>query len=286
MEKRNEKKLGGFLGFVEKAGNKIPHPVVLFIALAVIVILVSALGEAQGWDVTYFDGRQGETITVEVKSLLNAEGLNYMFNSAVKNFTGFTPEGTVLVAIMGVGVAEASGLINTGLKKVLLSVNPRFLTAVVVFVGIMSNVADASGYVVVIPIGAMMFAAAGRHPIAGLAAAFSGVSGGFSANLLISPTDAVLAGITNEALNAVGADYTVAATGNWYFLIASTFLITILGTIVTEKIVEPRLGKYTGDYTFDQEPVSEVESRGIRNAGLALLAFMAVMGFLMFAGGD
>lgn len=286
MEKRNEKKLGGFLGFVEKAGNKIPHPVVLFIALAVIVILVSALGEAQGWDVTYFDGRQGETITVEVKSLLNAEGLNYMFNSAVKNFTGFTPVGTVLVAIMGVGIAEASGLINTGLKKVLLSVNPRFLTAVVVFVGIMSNVADASGYVVVIPIGAMMFAAAGRHPIAGLAAAFSGVSGGFSANLLISPTDAVLAGITNEALNAVGADYTVAATGNWYFLIASTFLITILGTIVTEKIVEPRLGKYTGDYTFDQEPVSEVESRGIRNAGLSLLAFMAVMGFLMFAGGD
>ncbi|NLW42350.1 MAG: TIGR00366 family protein [Tissierellia bacterium] len=286
MENKNEKKLDGFLGFVEKAGNKIPHPVVLFIALALIVIVVSAIGEAQGWNVTYFDGRKGEEATVAVTSLMNAEGLNYMFNSAVKNFTGFTPVGTVLVAIMGVGVAEASGLINTGLKKVLLSVNPSFLTAVVVFVGIMSNVADASGYVVVIPIGAMMFAAAGRHPIAGLTAAFSGVSGGFSANLLISPTDAVLAGITNEALNAVGTDYTVAATGNWFFLIASTFLITTIGTIITEKIVEPRLGTYTGDYTFDHEPVTELESRGIRNAGISLLIFAVIMGILMFAGGD
>lgn len=283
MGKKDEK-LGGFLGFVERAGNKIPHPVVLFIALALIVILVSAIGESQGWSVTYFDGRAGEQTTVEVISLLNAEGLNYMFNSAVTNFTGFTPVGTVLVAIMGVGVAEASGLINTGLKKVLMSVNPRFLTAVVVFVGIMSNVADASGYVVVIPLGAMMFAAAGRHPIAGLAAAFSGVSGGFSANLLISPTDAVLAGITNEALNSVGADYTVAATGNWFFLIASTFLITILGTIITEKVVEPRLGTYKGDYVFDTEEVTELESKGIRNAGIALLVFAAIMGLLMFGG--
>lgn len=149
---------------------------------------------------------------------------------------------------MGVGVAESSGLIDTGLKKVLLGVNPRWLTAVVVFVDVMSNIADASGYVVVIPLGAMMFAASGRHPIAGLAAAFSGVSGGFSANLLVSPNDAVLVGITNESLKALGTDYQIAATGNWFFLIASTFLITILGTIVTEKIVEPRLGDYTGDY--------------------------------------
>lgn len=172
MEKKNDKKIGGFLGFVERAGNKIPYPVVLFIGLALLVIVVSAIGQARGWSVNYYDAREGQEVTIEVISLLIPEGLSYIFNSAVKNFTGFAPLGTVLVAIMGVGVAEYSGLIDTGLKKVMLGVNPRWITAMVVFVGVMSNVADAAGYVLVIPLGAMIFAAAGRHPIAGLCAAY------------------------------------------------------------------------------------------------------------------
>lgn len=286
MSKKKEKEkrsfLDKFLGFIERAGNKIPHPVVLFIGLCALIILVSGLGAKLGWSATYYDARAGEDVVAQVQSLFNAEGLRYIFNSATTNFTGFAPLGTVLVAIIGVGVAEYSGLINTSLKKTLLNVSPKWLTAVVVFTGIMSNVADASGYVVVIPLGAMMFAAAGRHPIAGLAAAFAGVSGGFSANLLITPNDAVLAGITNEALKSVGSTYEIAATANWYFLIASTFLLVILGTFVTEKIIEPRLGKYTGEYIADKEPITQLENKGLRNAGIALLIFIAVMAFLMF----
>lgn len=276
----------GFLHKVEKIGNKIPHPVILFIVLSLIVILISAIGESKGWGVSYFDGKLGEDVTVQVKSLLNLDGLNYILNSAVNNYTSFAPLGTVLVAIMGVGVAESSGLINTGLKKVLMGVRDSWLTPIVVFVGVMSNVADASGYVVVIPLGAMMFAAAGRHPIAGLCAAFSGVSGGFSANLLISPNDAVLAGITNEALKSVNIDYTMATTGNWYFLIVSTLLITIVGSIVTEKIVEPRLGEYTGDYVQNTDKITPLENKGIRNAGISLLIFIIILAVMMFVGGD
>lgn len=280
----NEKKgfVDDFLSFIERAGNKIPHPVALFTILCGVIIVISGIGAKLGWEVTYFDARQGKEVIAAVQSLFNAEGLSYIFNSATKNFTGFAPLGTVLVAIIGVGVAEYSGLIDTSLKKVLLGVNPRWLTAVVVFTGIISNVADASGYVVVIPLGAMMFAAAGRHPIAGLAAAFAGVSGGFSANILLSPTDAVLAGLTNEALISGGINYEVATTANWYFLIASTFLITILGTIITEKVIEPRLGVYKGSYESDNKPVTELENKGIRNAGISLVIYLAIMGFLMF----
>lgn len=285
MSKKAPRKKGffdKFLGFIEKSGNKIPHPVVLFIGLCGLIILISSLGAKLGWSATYYDARAGEEALAEVQSLFNAEGLRYIFNSAVTNFTGFAPLGTVLVAIIGVGVAEHSGLINTTLKKTLLGVNSKWLTAVVVFTGIMSNIADASGYVVVIPLGAMMFAAAGRHPIAGLAAAFAGVSGGFSANLLISPNDAVLAGITNEALKSVGINYEIAATANWYFLIVSTVLLTILGTIVTERIIEPRLGKYEGKYEADNDPITELENKGLRNAGIALIIFTVIMAFLMF----
>ena len=128
----------------------------------------------------------------------------------------------------------------SSLKKLIIGVNPRLLTAIVVFAGIMSNIASTAGYVVVIPLGAIVFAGAGRHPIAGLAAAFAGVSGGYSANLLIGTTDPLLAGITNEALTSVGIDYQINATANWYFMIVSTFLLIILGTLVTEKIVEKK----------------------------------------------
>lgn len=282
-EEENEKKdfVNKFLSFIERAGNKIPHPVALFTILCGVIIIISGIGAKLGWEVTYFDARQGENVVATVQSLFNAEGLSYIFNSATKNFTGFAPLGTVLVAIIGVGVAEYSGLIDTSLKKVLLGVNPRWLTAVVVFTGIISNVADASGYVVVIPLGAMMFAAAGRHPIAGLAAAFAGVSGGFSANILLSPTDAVLAGLTNEALISGGINYEVATTGNWYFLIVSTFLIAILGTMVTEKVIEPRLGVYKGAYKSDNKPVTSLENKGIRNAGISLAIYLAIMAFLM-----
>lgn len=270
----------GFFGMIERVGNRLPHPVVLFILLAVGLIVLSEIIARFGVTVDYTDAA-GESVVVEAVSLMTGDGLAYIFNSAVTNFTGFAPLGTVLVAMLGVGVAEWTGLIGTTLKRLLQNVPTSLLTAAVLFAGIVSNIASDAGYVVVIPLGAIVFAAAGRHPIAGLAAAFAGVSGGFSANLMFGPTDALLAGITNEALTSAGYNYEVAVTANWYFLIVSTFVLTAVGAYVTEKIVEPRLGEYTGDYQPDDEPVTDDEKRGMRNALIALVLFLAVMAFLM-----
>jgi aminobenzoyl-glutamate transport protein len=284
MSERNANKneTKGFLKSVERIGNALPHPAMIFVYLSLAVIVISAIVAKVGEPVTYYDAKAGEEVTKSAVSLLNADGLRYMFNSATKNFTGFAPLGTVLVAMLGVGVAEWSGLINTSLKKMLSGVNAKFLTAVVVFAGIMSNIASDAGYVVVIPLGAIVFAGAGRHPIAGLAAAFAGVSAGFSANLIIGTLDPLLAGITNEALMSAGIDYQINATANLYFMIVSTFLLVILGTFVTERIVEKNLGTYEGDYIPTQDPITDTENKGLRNAGIALALFAILMGFLMF----
>lgn len=271
----------GFLGTIEKVGNKLPHPAMLFVILALIIIVISELVARAGVTATFFDARVGEDVTVNAVSLLNGEGLSYIFNSATTNFTGFAPLGTVLVAMLGVGVAEWSGLIGDALKKLIKSVPNTLLTSVVVFTGIISNIASDAGYVVVIPLGAIVFAGAGRHPIAGLAAAFAGVSGGFSANLLIGPTDALLTGITNAALQSAGIDYQISVTGNWYFMIASTFLLTIIGTFITDKVIEPKLGEYTGSYKPNDEPLTSLQLKGLKRAGLAVLAYVAAIAFLL-----
>src|SRR5690554_433327 len=232
----NNKEKKGILHTIEVVGNALPHPAIIFVILSVAVVIISYIVALIGTEVTYFDAREAADVTISAENLLSASGLRYIFNSATTNFTGFAPLGTVLVAMLGVGVAEWSGLIATALKKLLTNVPARLLTAVVVFSGIMSNVASDAGYVVVIPLGAIMFAGAGRHPIAGLAAAFAGVSAGFSANLLIGTLDPLLGGITNAALEASGSTVQVLPTANYYFMVASTFLLTFLGTIVTERI--------------------------------------------------
>lgn len=281
-KKQNDsQEVSGFLKGVERVGNALPHPAMIFVILCVAIILISALVSKSGISVEYFDARAGENVTVEAVSLLNADGLRHIFNSATKNYTGFAPLGTVLVAMLGVGVAEWSGLINTSLKRLLTGVPPKLLTAVVIFAGIMSNIASDAGYVVVVPLGAMMFAAAGRHPLAGLAAAFAGVSGGFSANLILGTTDPLLTGITNEALKSAGIGYEMAVTGNMYFMMASTFLLTAVGTFITDRIVEKNLGEYHGSYVPDEAPITEVEMKGLKRAGLSILVFVAVMAFLM-----
>ncbi|WP_026893541.1 AbgT family transporter [Clostridiisalibacter paucivorans] len=271
----------GILKNIERIGNALPHPAMIFVILSVAIIIISGIVAAKGINVTYYDAKAGEKITVHAVSLLNFDGLRYIFNSATENFTGFAPLGTVLVAMLGVGVAEWTGLISVSLKKLLTGVHPRLLTAIVVFAGIMSNIASDAGYVVVIPLGAIVFAGAGRHPIAGLAAAFAGVSAGFSANLIIGTLDPLLAGITNEALRSSGMGYEINATANIYFMIASTFLLVFLGTFVTEKIVEKNLGTYTGDYVPNQDKITETENKGLRNAGIALLIFIIIVALFM-----
>ncbi|MEG1971858.1 MAG: AbgT family transporter, partial [Oscillospiraceae bacterium] len=235
-----------FLNRVEKAGNKLPHPIALFAMFAVGIVVISGILSAIGFsEVGDLVNRATGTIerqTVNVVSLFNLKGIAYMLTKAVSNFTGFAPLGTVLVAMLGVGVAESSGWISALLRKTVKITPVKLITPVVVFLGVMSNVAGDAGYVVLIPIGALMFMAYGRHPLAGLAAAFAGVSGGFSANMLIGTLDPLLCGITNEAIKIIDPNYAIQPTSNWYFMMASTVLITILGTFITDKIVEPRLG--------------------------------------------
>lgn len=281
MENSTKNQRKGFLGAVERIGNALPHPAILFFLFSIIVIIASELVARTGVSVTYYDARAKEEVTKTAISLMNAEGIRYIFNNATKNFTGFAPLGTVLVAMLGVGVAESTGLISAALKNLITSVPKSLLTAVVVFAGIMSNIASDAGYVVVIPLGAIVFSGAGRHPIAGLAAAFAGVSAGFSANLAIGTLDPLLSGITNEALKSVGMIGEVLPTDNYYFMAASTFLLTIVGTLVTDKFIEPRLGTYTGSYKPDHEPLTTVERKGLRFAGLSLLVFMVIMAYLM-----
>ena len=271
------------LNGIERVGNALPHPVALFAIFSLAVILISALCSALGVSATgeLISGGELKESTVEVVSLLSREGLAFIFSSAVSNFTSYAPLGMVLVAMLGVGVAEQSGMIDTLLKKVVKATPAKLLSPMVVFLGVMSNIASDSGYVILIPLGAMVFRACGRHPIAGLAAAFAGVSGGFSANLLIGTLDPLLAGITQSAVSILDPGYEVQIMGNYIFLFASTFLITFIGTVITDKVVEPRLGSYGGELEGEEDKslmdVSDLQSKGLKKAGIAALVFIALV---------
>lgn len=262
------------LGSVERVGNALPHPATLFAVLALLVVLASGIAARLGLEVTH----PGTGEAVRPVSLATLEGLHRILTSLVTNFTSFAPLGTVLVAMLGIGVMEASGLIGTGLRLLVLSAPRRLLTFVIVFAGIMSNTAAEVGYVLLVPLGGMIFLAAGRHPVAGLAAAFAGVSGGYSANLVLGTIDPLLAGLTQEAAHIVDPTYAVSPAANYYFFAASTFAISFAGTWVTEKLVAPRLGTYTGSEKGEGEmrPLTPTERKGLRNA-VGVLAVLAVV---------
>ena len=266
--------LNRFLGVIERAGNVLPHPATLFVILAAVVLILSAITAALGVSVSH----PGTGETVSVVSLLTIPGLHRILTSLVTNFTGFAPLGTVLVAMLGIAVAEGSGLISAALRAVVLSAPPRLLTVVVVFAGVMSHMASDVGYVLVIPLGAMIFLAVGRHPLAGLAAAFAGVSGGFSANFLLGPTDPLLAGLTQEAARILDTAYVVTAAANYYFMAVSAMLIVLAGTWITETVVVPRFGEYRGDEKPEElKALSAAEKRGLRFALVAALLFIGTL---------
>lgn len=265
---------GRFLDGLERAGNRLPQPATLFVLFSAAVVLLSAAASGLGLHVKH--PTTGEEI--HVVNLLSVAGLHKLLTSLVTNFTSFAPLGTVLVATLGIAVAEGSGLIRAAMKATVLAAPRRLLTAVVVFAGVMSNMASDIGYVLLIPLSAALFLAVGRHPLAGLAASFAGVSGGFSANLLIGTIDPLLAGITQEAAHLVDPAYTVNAAANYYFLFASTFLVTLVGTVVTERVVEPRLGAYRGDGAPEAiESLSRAERRGLLFALAAAAAFAGLL---------
>ncbi|MBT2582420.1 AbgT family transporter [Planococcus sp. ISL-109] len=265
---------------IETIGNKLPHPVTLFAGLAILVLIISAVLANLGISVEH-PGQEGEI--VEVKNLLNAEGIQYIFGSMVSNFIGFAPLGVVLVTMLGIGVAERTGLISALLRGFVLSIPKYLITGGLVFAGIMASVASDAGYVVLPPLGAVIFAALGRHPLAGLAAAFAGVSAGFSANLLLSATDAMLGELTISAAAIMDPAYAegMNIAMNYYFIIASVFLLTIVGALVTEKIVEPRLGEYTGEFREDMKGLTTLEKKGLLWAGVATLVGVILTALLI-----
>ncbi len=277
-----------FLDTVEWLGNLLPHPVMLFFYLSIGIVLLSGLFGLLG--VAVEDPRPAgsrgvaENGMIEAVSLMNGDGVRRIFTNITDNFTSFAPLGVVLVAMLGVGVAEKSGLLSAAVRAMVLGAPKHAVTVAIVFAGIVSNTASEVGYVVLIPLAGAVFYALNRHPLAGMAAAFAGVSGGYSANLLIGTIDPLLAGITEEAARLIDPEYTVNATANWFFMIASTFLITIIGTLITTFIVEPKLGKYDNSRADPKildksmmDSITPEESKGLKWALWGLLAVLAVM---------
>ncbi len=263
-----------FLTVVERVGNALPHPGTLFAAMAFLVVVLSWV--ATQADIMVIHPGTGDEI--RPVNLLSVTGLHRILSQMVTNFTSFAPLGTVLVALLGIGVAEGSGLIGSALRLLVISAPRRLLTFVIVFAGVLSNTASEIGYVLLVPLAASIFLAAGRHPIAGLAAAFAGVSGGYSANVLLGTIDPLLAGLSEEAARIVSDGYTVSPAANYYFMAVSAFVIAAAGTWVTERIVVPRLGDYSGDEKPEElRDMSPEESRGLRWA----LASIVVLGALL-----
>ncbi|MEE4295456.1 MAG: AbgT family transporter [Wenzhouxiangella sp.] len=261
------------LGTIEKVGNKLPDPAVLFFLLMVFVWALSAVLAPIQFDAVH--PSTGEVIQV-VNQLSGDQMANFLVNM-VQVFVNFAPLGIVLVALLGVGVAEHTGFINAGLRRLLGWTSVSLLTPMLILVAIISHTAADAGYVVVIPLGAVIFYAAGRHPLAGIAAAFAGVSGGFSANFIPSAIDPMLAGITEVAGQVLDPELYVNPLANWFFMSASSIVVIAVGWWLTDKVVEPRLVKDTpvdGDMTDmpTMEPLSDSESRGL---------FWAVMGILI-----
>jgi aminobenzoyl-glutamate transport protein len=262
------------LAVIERGGNALPHPATLFALLALALVVLSGLATTLDLSVKH----PGTGETVHPVNLFSVPGLHRILTSLVTNFTSFAPLGTVLVALLGIGVAEGSGLIGAALRLVVLSAPRRLLTFAIVFCGVMSNTASEIGYVLLVPLGAIMFLAVGRHPLAGLAAAFAGVSGGYSANLLLGTVDPLLAGLSQEAARIIDPAYLVNPACNYFFMFVSTFFISAAGTWVTERIVIPRLGPYTGDEQGGElHPLSAEEKRGLRYALVATLMLTGIL---------
>jgi aminobenzoyl-glutamate transport protein len=283
------------LDTVERVGNSVPHPVVIFLILIAVVMVLShvlyLLGASVSYQVINPDTDKVETANTVANSLLTADGIRHIYTRLVPNFLGFSAVGLLIVAMIGVGVAEESGLVNTLIRK-LVVVSPRWaLIYILAFVGILSSIASDAGYLVLIPLAGTAFLSIGRHPLAGLALGFAGVASAFNVNMMVKPLDAVLTEITNDAIHMVNPTISIDLTANLLFSIASVLFLTIVVAIVTERVVEPRLGKYHNEQSADEAPaqagaqLSTNDTRGLRYAGLGLLGVLIFFGLLTIPAG-
>jgi aminobenzoyl-glutamate transport protein len=326
--KGNEKKsfTEKMLDGVERVGNKVPHPVIMFLYLIAIVMVLSHVMYMMGVSVTdeiavpvettvqanYYEDSSLAAIetpedpytddnfeireeTIAIQSLLTADGIRFIFTSFVSNFANFSVVAVIFVAMLGVGVAEEAGLMAALIRKLVIVAPRRMITFIIIFVGVLSSVASDAGYLILIPLGAAAFLSVGRHPLAGIAAAFAGVSAAFGVNLIIAPIDGLITEITNEALQIVAPGTSLTLTANIYFSIASSFFLALIATIVTERIIEPRLGKYdpkdapadAGQQTADAPTIAPAdEARGLQYSLYGFLGITAVVAlFTLWPGG-
>ena len=269
---------------VEKVGNKVPHPVVIFVLLIVAVIVLSHIFYLMGASATYEtinpDTHVAEQATTAIKSLLTSEGIRFMYSRVITNFMSFTAVGVIIVAMLGVGVAEASGLIGALIRKLVLVAPPKALTYILVFVGVVSSIAADAGYLVLIPLAAAAFLSVGRNPLVGLAASFAGVAAVFTVNLFPKPLDGILVGLTNDAIHLSDPSRSIGLMSNFWFGIASVIMMTIICSLLTDKFIEPRMGPFTsGDgQTAQKAVISAEEGRGLK------YTMWAVVGGLIFFG--
>jgi aminobenzoyl-glutamate transport protein len=274
MNKNKTSLFNKTLDVIELIGNKLPHPATIFALLAILVAIISYFGEIFSLSAVH----PADNSIVKVKNLLSADGVRWIYTNVVYNFVNFPPLGYVLAVMIGIGVAEGSGLFNTMIRALVLKAPKKLITGAIVFAGVLSHIASEAGYVILIPLGATIFYALGRHPIAGLAAAFCGVSGGFGANFLIGSIDPILAGLTQSAANILNPDIKINAAVNFYFMFVSAIMIVFAGTWITEKIVEPRLKNYEGN--AEKIPIDDLkadEKKGLMWAAISLLATIVLL---------
>lgn len=273
FEQKNNRGFNKFLNVIEKVGNKLPHPFMLFFYLILILVVISfILGTMQA---TVYHPSTGEEVVV--KSLLSKEGIQYILSNTLTNFTGFAPLGLVLTMMLGIGLSEKVGLFSALMTKAITKTPKRIVSFMVVFIGILGNIASDAAFVVIPPLAALVFLALGRHPLAGLAAGLAGAGIGFTANILIAGTDALLSGISTEIAKSIDPNMVVTPLDNWFFMSVSTFLLAFLGAFVTDKFVEPRLGEYKGEKTANGTELSPLENRALRNTGIASLLYVAII---------
>ncbi|WP_045221653.1 AbgT family transporter [Desulfonatronum thioautotrophicum] len=284
-----------FLDTVEQVGNRVPHPVIIFLILIGFVIVLSYILEMFGARVTYqvFNPQtyELETVTTHARSLASASGIRDMYVGVVPNLMGFTAIGLLVVAMVGVGVAEEAGLIRA-LIRMLVAIAPSWsITYLLAFVGVLSSIAADAGYVVLIPLAGAAYLSLGRHPLAGIALGFAAVAGAFNLNMFIKPLDAVLVELTNNAIHLVDPTRSIELTSGLWFSIVSVPLLVIVIALITDRVISPRLGKYepcqevSAEFTAQGSGLSRAEWRGLGFAALALVLVLGIFAFLTLPSG-
>jgi len=298
---------------IETLGNKVPHPAIIFAGLCVFVIVLSFVLALFSVSATYEVAEappvqveetelagsiQPEAVvpplsevdlepeirtqTTKIESLISVDGIRFIFTSFVQNFANFSVVAVIFVAMIGVGVAEKAGLMAALIRKLVKVAPARAIAFIIVLLGVLSSVASDAGYLILIPLGAAAFASLGRHPLAGLAAAYAGVSAVFAVNILITPIDSLVTEITNEAIALVPGEEPLTITANLYFSIVSTLVIALVVTVVTERLIEPRLGAYVPDPSAvaHVEPAAEQAPEGDESRGLRYSLYGVIVSVL------